>query len=87
MIRKDKLWLYVGNKAVTGLFFADHYGFVVSQQINNLDLNVSVAWLGSKLEQVMSMTDSEPFLTLNWEPNTMTRNRQLTRIALPLCRY
>ena len=69
------------------LVIADHYGSVVSQQINSLGLNVSVAWLGSKLKHAISGMESQPFLLLNWEPNTITRTKRMSRISFPPCRF
>ena len=66
---------------------ADHYGSVVGQQINSLGLNVSVAWLGSQLKHVISGMEGQPFLFLNWEPNTITRIKKMSRISFPPCRF
>lgn len=65
--------------------FPDHYGSVISQQINSLGLNISVAWLGSKLKQVFSGMEGQPYLLLNWEPNTVPRTKKMTRISFPPC--
>ena len=66
--------------------FVDHYGSLIRQQINSLGLNISVAWLGSELEHVISRVDGQPFLVLNWEPNTVSRAKHMTRISFPPCR-
>lgn len=66
--------------------FVDHYGSLIRQQINSLGLNISIAWLGSELEHVISRVEGQPFLVLNWEPNTVSRLKQMTRISFPPCR-
>jgi len=66
------------------IIFADHYGSVISQQVKGLNLNVSVAWLGSQLKEVVSQ--DRPFLFLNWEPNPLTATGKVSRINLPACR-
>ena len=66
--------------------FVDHYGSLIRQQINSLGLNISVAWLGSELERVLSRMAGQPFLVLNWEPNTVSKAKQVTRISFPTCR-
>ena len=73
--------------AVNFFMLVDHYGSLIRQQINSLDLNISVAWLGSELEHVISRVGGQPFLVLNWEPNTVSRAKQMTRISFPPCRY
>lgn len=69
------------------LIFVGHYGSVVRQQINSLGLNISIAWLGSELEHVISRVEGQPYLLLNWEPNAVSRTKKMTRISFPPCRY
>ncbi|CAH3138826.1 unnamed protein product [Porites lobata] len=64
--------------------FPDHYGHVISQQISSLGLNISVAWLGSKLSHVLNGIEATPYLLLNWQPNTAPRTK-MTRIHFPPC--
>ena len=78
--------LYIEANTHLCNIFVDHYGSLIRQQINSLGLNISVAWLGSELEHVISRMDGQPFLVLNWEPNTVSRAKQMTRISFPPCR-
>ncbi|XP_068721735.1 uncharacterized protein [Montipora capricornis] len=64
--------------------FPDHYGGILSQQINSLNLNISVAWLGSQLKEIINQ--DQPFLLLNWEPSEITASKGLSRINFPSCR-
>ena len=80
---------FLANSVILVLIFfmfIDHYGSVIRQQINSLGLNVTVAWLGSELEHIIRGVGSQPFLVLNWEPNTVSRAKQMTRISFPPCR-
>lgn len=65
--------------------FPDHYGSLLQQQINSLGLNMSVVWLASELQYFVNGRGDQPFLLLNWEPNTKPTAEQLTRISLPPC--
>ncbi|XP_029195937.2 uncharacterized protein LOC114961433 isoform X2 [Acropora millepora] len=84
-------WLYgskckngTQNCAVLLADFPDHYGSVISQQVKGLNLNISVAWLGSQLKEVVSQ--DRPLLFLNWEPNPLTATGKVSRINFPACR-
>lgn len=78
--------LHFSKYSFINLMFVDHYGSLIRQQINSLGLNISIAWLGSELEHVISRVEGQPFLVLNWEPNTVSRLKHLTRISFPPCR-
>lgn len=68
------------------MMFIDHYGSLLQQQINSLGLNMSVVWLASELQYFVNGRGDQPFLLLNWEPNTKPTAEQLTRISIPPCR-
>lgn len=70
-------------------FFIEHGGYEASKQIQNLKLNVSILWMGSQLRNALniSIAVQQPYLVLNWEPNTLTANERLQRVELPPCRY
>ena len=72
-----------------GLFpIPDNLGAVIKQQLNNLALNVSVVWLGSNLERVVTgVLSGKPLLLFRWEPDILTSRPGMTRLSLPTCRW
>lgn len=57
-------------------------------QVRNLDLLVSVAWIGRHLNRfVEDLTSRDiPVLFFNWIPNDLTASGNYSRVHLPVCR-
>ena len=60
---------------------------VLPQQIRNLGLDVSIAWIGSHLHSFVSERTRQqlPTLFFNWTPNILTAFSNFTRLKFPGC--
>src|SRR6218665_1120197 len=69
-------------------FVVDVDGGLLEQQIENLDLNVGIAWIGDRLnsfvEDQMSQ-DTPSLLFFNWIPNDLTATGRYSRSPFPMC--
>ncbi|KAK2146668.1 hypothetical protein LSH36_590g02059 [Paralvinella palmiformis] len=60
---------------------------VLRRQIYNLNLDVSVTWIGSHLHSYVhhKMLQNKPVLFFNWVPNSLTAAGNFTRVPFPTC--
>lgn len=66
------------------------YGQKLLKQINDLKLDVNVAWIGEHLESyvlnhALDQSNNHPLLFFNWIPNILTSGKQFSHVHFPMC--
>ncbi len=61
---------------------------MLKEQVDNLGLDVSIAWIGSHLHSFVHARTSKnhPTLFFSWTPNSLTALGNYTRVKFPLCK-
>jgi hypothetical protein len=69
---------------------SDLYGQKLVKQINDLSLDVGVAWIGENLDSYVLNAGNpdganHPLLFFNWVPNILTSGDQFSLVHFPVC--